>query len=112
MKKSAFLLVLVMVFNLLFSVAVFGIEEGKQDRLGEKQINKLRSYGMSEEDLATLSQEKVIEFMRQLSNPPSSEKYVQSQEYTQEEIDKYYEIMKNTGLTSKEMHTWKLGIYN
>ena len=103
MKKSIGLLMLIMVCNLFFSASVFGMEEGKKVFLGEKQIEKLRGYGMSEEDLANLSQEKVIEFMRQLSKPPSTEKYAPPQGYSKGEIERYYEIIKEKELSEHQM---------
>lgn len=67
-KKIGWLLIAVLAFSLIAS-STFAMEEEKL-QLGEKQINKLRQYGMTEDEIANLTKEKLASFMRKISNVP------------------------------------------
>jgi len=101
-KNMCLLLVLVLMVSFVYSGTVFA-QQDKEFKVTEKQAAKLKKWGMSEKELAELTQEKLVKFMRELSAVPGPQKSSGAVEYTQKEVDYYNQLLQKKNLTSKQM---------
>lgn len=100
MKKISAVLIAIFMVSLMFAVPVLGEQK---IQLSEKQINKLRDFGMPENDIANLTQEKLRSFMRQLSSVPASKENLSTFGYSEEDIEKHKKLIKDKNLDEKKM---------